>query len=207
MTIATKNGVPIIKDGSVAQNCGCCGGWSCFGPTDKTGCCDNYASYRVTVACPVGQYTWDTATGIEKGCPQLGPTCPLQYLDDGDSWVRLGQLNEAYEVPLQWCCSTAGGCAAFPDTYQIRYGGTLYGGHPILHPYAEAFTHAHVADPTPQQCSCVTYFAGTSFYRIGQGPQDFTTSAQVLRYVNGTLTDRWTWASVPTTSVTVEFTP
>ena len=29
MTIATKNGVPIVKDGVIASNCGCCGGWYC----------------------------------------------------------------------------------------------------------------------------------------------------------------------------------
>lgn len=32
MTIATKNGSVILKDGSVAQNCGCCGGWWCYPP-------------------------------------------------------------------------------------------------------------------------------------------------------------------------------
>lgn len=31
MPIATKNGVPIIKDGSIATGCGCCGGWWCYG--------------------------------------------------------------------------------------------------------------------------------------------------------------------------------
>lgn len=35
MTIATKNGSVIIKDGSVAQNCGCCGGWSCYKPENS----------------------------------------------------------------------------------------------------------------------------------------------------------------------------
>lgn len=29
MTIATKNGVPIVKDGAIASGCGCCGGWYC----------------------------------------------------------------------------------------------------------------------------------------------------------------------------------
>ena len=31
MTIATKNGVPIVKDGVIASNCGCCG-WYCSAP-------------------------------------------------------------------------------------------------------------------------------------------------------------------------------
>ena len=29
MTIATKNGAIIVKDGLLAENCGCCGGWYC----------------------------------------------------------------------------------------------------------------------------------------------------------------------------------
>lgn len=29
MTIATKNGSIIVKDGRLAENCGCCGGWYC----------------------------------------------------------------------------------------------------------------------------------------------------------------------------------
>jgi len=30
MTIATKNGVPIVKGGVIASNCGCCDGWFCY---------------------------------------------------------------------------------------------------------------------------------------------------------------------------------
>lgn len=31
MTIATKNGAVIFKDGAAAENCNCCGGWYCYG--------------------------------------------------------------------------------------------------------------------------------------------------------------------------------
>ena len=31
MTLATKNGSLIVKDGQIAENCGCCGGWYCYG--------------------------------------------------------------------------------------------------------------------------------------------------------------------------------
>lgn len=34
MTIATKNGSVILKGGSVAQSCGCCGGWYCCPPAE-----------------------------------------------------------------------------------------------------------------------------------------------------------------------------
>jgi len=30
MTLATKNGAIIVKDGRLAENCGCCEGWWCF---------------------------------------------------------------------------------------------------------------------------------------------------------------------------------
>jgi hypothetical protein len=31
MTIATKNNAIIVKDGLLAENCACCGGWYCYG--------------------------------------------------------------------------------------------------------------------------------------------------------------------------------
>ena len=33
MTIATKNNAIIVKDGKLAENCGCCGGWYCYSQT------------------------------------------------------------------------------------------------------------------------------------------------------------------------------
>jgi len=30
MTLATKNGSLIVKDGKLAEDCGCCGGWYCY---------------------------------------------------------------------------------------------------------------------------------------------------------------------------------
>jgi hypothetical protein len=32
MTLATKNNAIIVKDGKLAENCGCCGGWYCYSP-------------------------------------------------------------------------------------------------------------------------------------------------------------------------------
>jgi hypothetical protein len=37
MTLATKNGSLIVKDGKLAENCDCCGGWYCYGnPCNRT---------------------------------------------------------------------------------------------------------------------------------------------------------------------------
>lgn len=32
MTIATRNGAIIVKDGKLAEDCACCGGWYCYSP-------------------------------------------------------------------------------------------------------------------------------------------------------------------------------
>lgn len=41
MTIAQKSGALIVKDGRIASNCNCCGGWYCCPPQWK---CNNWAS-------------------------------------------------------------------------------------------------------------------------------------------------------------------
>ena len=46
MTIATKNGVPIIKDGAIASNCVCCGDWYCFSQT----CLSRIATVRARIS-------------------------------------------------------------------------------------------------------------------------------------------------------------
>jgi hypothetical protein len=40
MTLATKNGSLIVKDGLLAENCGCCGGWYCYNPCADFLCVD-----------------------------------------------------------------------------------------------------------------------------------------------------------------------
>ena len=50
MPLATKNGSIIVKDGKLAENCGCCGGWYCY-----DGICQcpvgSLASVTVSLAC------------------------------------------------------------------------------------------------------------------------------------------------------------
>jgi hypothetical protein len=38
MTIATQSGGLIVKDGKLAENCGCCGGWHCYPDTNPCPC-------------------------------------------------------------------------------------------------------------------------------------------------------------------------
>jgi len=53
MTIATKNGAIIVKDGKLAENCGCCGDWYCdqdYGACCAGTQCEN--KYRCDCASP-----------------------------------------------------------------------------------------------------------------------------------------------------------
>jgi hypothetical protein len=46
MPLATKNGSLIVKDGQLAENCGCCGGWYCCASTQ---CLSNPTSLTATI--------------------------------------------------------------------------------------------------------------------------------------------------------------
>jgi hypothetical protein len=47
MPLATKNGSLVVKDGLLAENCGCCGGWYCYCPSPP---CDFYDVLNLTDA-------------------------------------------------------------------------------------------------------------------------------------------------------------
>jgi len=56
MTIATKNGAIIVKDGRLAETCGCCEGWYCYdNPCDKT-----FLGYNALWVCGEDQIPPDT---------------------------------------------------------------------------------------------------------------------------------------------------
>lgn len=66
MTLATKNGSLILKDGKLAENCNCCG-WYCF-PEE---CCR-----------PCLVVAFQTVGGTSEGCFDLGP-----FLDAGQQYA------------------------------------------------------------------------------------------------------------------------
>jgi hypothetical protein len=91
MTLATKNGVPIIQGGKIVTDCGCCGS----GPS-RGGCCPGYAgdvlSYQVTIAGLVDKMTNTTgrlpASAINGSyCAQFRPDLSVgdycQFVDYG----------------------------------------------------------------------------------------------------------------------------
>jgi len=55
MTLATKNGSIIVKDGKLAEDCGCCGGWYCYTPEcpcQYSGTLPATLSMTITVSVP-----------------------------------------------------------------------------------------------------------------------------------------------------------
>jgi hypothetical protein len=64
MTLATKSGSLIVKDGKLAENCGCCGGWYCY--TESCPC--NYSklmpqSLRATLSFTLASNMYGIALG------------------------------------------------------------------------------------------------------------------------------------------------
>jgi len=62
MTLATKNGSLIVKDGKVAENCNCCGDWWCYDGASDQVCrciCDDPAATLpnvLTFTCATGDW-------------------------------------------------------------------------------------------------------------------------------------------------------
>lgn len=55
MTLATKNGAIILKDGKLAEDCACCGGWYCYPP-----CCVDRA-----LTLTISNFSWTfTFSGV-----------------------------------------------------------------------------------------------------------------------------------------------
>lgn len=82
MTIATKNGVPIIKDGSIATGCGCCGG----------GCsrCNQATPQQILVTISGCQGRNDQPC---SACASLNGTHTLSYMGvapTGDGFLSAG---------------------------------------------------------------------------------------------------------------------
>lgn len=63
MTIATKNGSIIVKDGKLAENCGCCGDWYC----DLTACWTCNLSFPTSGFNPV----WGVGCTPQNSCKTM----------------------------------------------------------------------------------------------------------------------------------------
>lgn len=107
MPLATKNNAIILKDGKLAENCGCCGGWYCYGEC----CCVIGCTVTITF---LGQTflisnanSWSSA--INAG-DLLRPMCPNNTFLFGPTFLEARlccceDLNCAFAGEL-WGCKT-----------------------------------------------------------------------------------------------------
>lgn len=103
MTIATKNGAIIVKDGKLAENCECCGGWYCV-VTDGGACCE------------------DGAAGSPPTC-SIRPSCDCE----GTGKVFKGVGTTCTPNP---CCITCDQCPSpmcIPRYVVVQISGTIPG--------------------------------------------------------------------------------
>lgn len=74
MTIATKNNAIIVKDGKLAENCGCCGGWYCWscdcGLSSVSLAISEFTSQNQSLFNPSinGTYTMLHPSGVDACC-------------------------------------------------------------------------------------------------------------------------------------------
>jgi hypothetical protein len=110
MTLATKNGSIIVKDGKLAENCGCCGGWYCDGKSIDN-CC-NASSLVVELNFSASPQLGDPAFGVEV-LPAFRAEFPKS-------------LSGSVVLPL----TSSGGrrYAAFSETFNaLGFGDSAYG--------------------------------------------------------------------------------
>jgi hypothetical protein len=96
MTLATKNGSIIVKDGRLAENCACCGGWYCC--ADPACASDSIASVTATVTIPeylrqtfFDQFSpWPLKQYISRAVPggTLSGTYSLSRVGSTNQWTR-----------------------------------------------------------------------------------------------------------------------
>jgi hypothetical protein len=94
--IGTKNGSVIVKNGSAAENCNCCGGWYCYlddSQTDSQYAMKSLASATVTISSQNyikwAKNTWFYGTEYTSegfAGAQYNGTYSLQKSSDGTTW-------------------------------------------------------------------------------------------------------------------------
>lgn len=108
MPLATRNNAIILKDGKLAEGCGCCGGWYCY---DERGCC------------------------VQDGCA-TSFVCESECTAAGGVFVQAGsQCNYGTIVYPQLLYVTLTGSPpailACPPT-EVRIGGVLQANKDVL---------------------------------------------------------------------------
>jgi hypothetical protein len=155
MTIATKNGSVIIKDGSVAQNCGCCGGWICC---QDPACLYQLYDVRLTISTnvpytPVPESPY-TATFI---LPYLGP----ETSQDSNGSIVSAARTWGASLGIEEDCGNP--AAVFKAVWPISSGYS--DDHPlsISYSYSISYNAHHIYYGNKSSCVWATKSYGSYF--------------------------------------------
>jgi len=123
MPIATKNNAIIVKDGSIAENCGCCGGWYCWscdcGLSSVSLTITGFQSFNESLFNPSinGTYTMQHPSGVDACCEMWVTDIP------GGMTITVYQIWSD-DVPTLPTISLSGA--------NINGGGTSLSGTPCI---------------------------------------------------------------------------
>jgi hypothetical protein len=114
MPLATKNNAIILKDGLLAEDCGCCGGWYCC--ADPTCRLQELTSVTVTLASTGyllhRQYAW-SCNSYESGSQSLTYTSSAGFDASGISGTH--SLSKQSSVLWSKQLPSSGGCGGSID--------------------------------------------------------------------------------------------
>lgn len=144
MSIATKNGSVIVKDGSVGTDCGCCGGWYCC--AEKACLAASVSSVVVDVSAT------DYLAQYEMVDNLIGPGTPYKSSAGFLGSLIAGTRTLSQTSPGTWETTYSGfptGCESTKLTIAIGEGG-----YNINFPFDVMYYHSQTAFKSLQDMTC-----------------------------------------------------
>jgi hypothetical protein len=145
--IATKNNAIILKDGKLAEGCGCCGEWYCYDQRDP--CCKCNFGSQQSISLTITAPDFPASMDMRYESPPAGAAAGGLYNGQG------------YNPPIQESYGTftytisdylSGGTTVIPCLYVVKthafsYNNALHDYYPVADPgYVELyFSHGYVA--------------------------------------------------------------
>jgi hypothetical protein len=97
MPLAVKNNALILKDGKLAESCGCCGGWYCCPSTTQLLQCTSGISVQVSLTASDYQIVKKTSNATCKQSPDDAGVS----LSSSSRWLTIGSaLSGTHSLPL-----------------------------------------------------------------------------------------------------------
>jgi hypothetical protein len=152
--IATKNNAIIIKDGKLAENCGCCGEWYC---DQQYGACCTGTECENKYKCDC-----ESTSTFKNGVPCGGSACycvfptlaPLSGATTSNEYPLVGR-----RLPVS--CTISDGARTFSGNYVPTYPGGG-GVQAILAAYGNEYQGASTNEPAGDAVGGIVKFCVTS---------------------------------------------